>query len=133
MPQRNTITIGKRIKQVRQSTGLNQSAFGKKLGLSGHAPISRYEAGLAIPDSEVFKKIIELSGKDQKWFTEPTDDDCCASCMFSVPDGSGVVCRRYPPVYVINEHDAQFPWVQSDEWCGEYQPKKMNVIPVPLD
>lgn len=60
----------------------------------------------------------------------------CADCRFRKPDerpewaGAGQ-CRRYPPtwqamVHVSGDRDWEqtWPWMQADDWCGEFQPIK---------
>ena len=45
-----------RLKNLRQSLGLNQADVARALGMKG-AAISKYETGRSIPDAETLKKI----------------------------------------------------------------------------
>ncbi len=60
-------------------------------------------------------------------------DKSCRNCMFRYPDkrpeyeGSGY-CRRHPPQvsqwthpdYNGPQYDQHWPWMNADDWCGEY-------------
>ncbi len=59
----NGTTLGRNIKKVRESLGLSQKEFAHKIGLNGHAPVSRYEVGHVRPDSEVLERIAALAGQ----------------------------------------------------------------------
>jgi hypothetical protein len=57
----------------------------------------------------------------------------CAACKFFVKNGQydAGQCRRFPPQLVVEGHDDTrtfFPYVDADEWCGEFQ---KNPVPPP--
>lgn len=55
--------------------------------------------------------------------------ECCCNCKYYI-NGD---CRRRAP-QIINEilsdktthMSCQFPYVDPNQWCGEYQPKILN-------
>jgi len=57
--------------------------------------------------------------------------DCCRHCRFSKCYGDECLCRRNAP------HSGQpnnvlyvsWPTVRSDDWCGEFEPKRTAVPP----
>lgn len=63
--------------------------------------------------------------------------ETCSTCRFRVPDARPEYalagqCRRYPPTVseqvafdgLGSNHFSQlWPWMQADDWCGEYQPE----------
>ena len=51
--------------------------------------------------------------------------ESCKSCKFSAVENVLLRCRRYPPVYFLENKFAVFPLVRDDEWCGEYLPKDL--------
>lgn len=55
----------------------------------------------------------------------------CIECEFSFKGERFLECRRYPPQWVTDKDffsesdfpmstDMQFPYVEEDEWCGEF-------------
>lgn len=53
----------------------------------------------------------------------------CGSCAYGVKEGTGVMCHRYPPKLLVFDHpnahggqyvEAQRPWLDANEWCGEW-------------
>ena len=55
------LVLGKKIKEARQRTGLNQSEFGKKIGISKQA-LSSIERGLYWPGLDTLENISALCG-----------------------------------------------------------------------
>ena len=55
------LVLGKKIKEARQQTGLNQSEFGKKIGISKQA-LSSIERGLYWPGLDTLENISALCG-----------------------------------------------------------------------
>ena len=51
----------------RKKHGLSQGEFAKKLGLSGHAQVSRYESGKSLPDTVALEKIAKIFNVDLHW------------------------------------------------------------------
>lgn len=55
----------------------------------------------------------------------PIEDQSCGNCKFFYI-GSYGVCRKYPP-RINGSYDfsdkpiSEFPPVDSDEWCGEWE------------
>ena len=57
------------------------------------------------------------------------NERCCQNCQFYVPEGRE--CRRYPPQVwgdpqseLSSSYCCNFPEVEKDSWCGEFQSKK---------
>ena len=55
------LVLGKKIKEARQRTGLNQSEFGRKIGISKQA-LSSIERGLYWPGIDTLENISVLCG-----------------------------------------------------------------------
>ena len=55
-----------RIKEVRLASGLNQAAFGDKVGVTG-AAISRIESGDRAPSEQVLRLICSEFGISRRW------------------------------------------------------------------
>lgn len=52
--------------------------------------------------------------------------DGCAGCRFfhlDAPADEAGFCRRYPPVFVVADGDAEvsYPVVEPTDWCGEFK------------
>lgn len=60
----------------------------------------------------------------------------CGSCAFRKPDErpdwkEHGYCRRYPPQVIVGIRDGntagdwsqEWPWMQKDDWCGEWKRK----------
>jgi hypothetical protein len=62
----------------------------------------------------------------------------CGSCFFGLTHEKGaVLCRRHPPTVLVvgysgggiqagitsNMVEQHQPWMQQDDWCGEYKRK----------
>jgi len=46
---------------------------------------------------------------------------CCANCRFYVEQDEGPgTCNRYAPKPGPSETWAEWPWVLSHDWCGEW-------------
>jgi len=47
----------------------------------------------------------------------------CANCRFSNGTSGVINCLRHAPTVVIrkDEYDCMWPWLDADEWCGEWQ------------
>ena len=58
--------IGARIKQVRESQGLNQRDFGQRLSVS-LPTITRVEKGYRVPDGEFIVRMVEAFDCDVRW------------------------------------------------------------------
>jgi transcriptional regulator with XRE-family HTH domain len=56
-------TIGEHIRLARKHTGLNQTNFGRKLGVH-QTKVSRWESDKEVPDLLEWKAIADLSGAD---------------------------------------------------------------------
>ena len=50
----------------------------------------------------------------------------CSNCRFFSP--FGYFCRRYPKQYAPKWDKFQFPVVDANNWCGEYQEPKKEVV-----
>ena len=55
------VTLGERIKFVREKLGLNQSSLAAQLGLGSATVVSRYESNLRQPDIAILVKLAELA------------------------------------------------------------------------
>lgn len=53
-------------------------------------------------------------------------DETCKTCKFFKAGGPSGLCRRRAPVDSTLSHRGIFPLVESSEWCGEYEKKKMT-------
>jgi transcriptional regulator with XRE-family HTH domain len=60
-------TLGKRIKSIREKTGLNQLDLARHLGLESAMAISKYEADQREPDISKLIKLSDLGGVDLNW------------------------------------------------------------------
>lgn len=77
-----------RIKQIRKTVGLNQSDFGKQIGVKGNT-IGNYEIGLRTPSDAVLLSICREFGVNEQWlrtgegemFVEMSRDEEIASFM----------------------------------------------------
>ena len=74
------MSLGLRIKEVREKAGLNQDEFAKLLGLTPNT-VSRYEQGHRLPDSNFLTHLVEkfkcdpgwlLTGKELKIIEQPS-------------------------------------------------------------
>jgi hypothetical protein len=50
--------------------------------------------------------------------------EICKTCKYmephpDLPEGSGYLCHRYPPV--MQGSSRQWPYVLPTDWCGEYK------------
>ena len=54
------ISVGNRIKYLRESEGLTQKELAIKLGLKGETAIANYEAGYSIPKDEIKFRMCEI-------------------------------------------------------------------------
>lgn len=63
------LILGKKIKEARQRTGLNQSEFGKKVGISKQA-LSSIERGLYWPGLDTLENISALCGMTLNDFSD---------------------------------------------------------------
>ncbi|MBI4652227.1 helix-turn-helix transcriptional regulator, partial [Candidatus Desantisbacteria bacterium] len=61
------LTLGERIKIIRENLNLNQVEFANKLGLKTSTAISYYETNQREPDITSLIKIAELSGLSLNW------------------------------------------------------------------
>lgn len=52
--------------------------------------------------------------------------ETCATCRFFKPGGPIGLCRRRSPLYSTLSTRGIFPLVESSEWCGEYEQKKVD-------
>ena len=52
---------------MREKRGFSQKDFAKKIGLAGHAQVSRYENGKSLPDVIILEKISYVLGVDLHW------------------------------------------------------------------
>lgn len=52
--------------------------------------------------------------------------DTCTHCQATRFEGMVVetVCRRFPPVVIMDGRSSAFPLVLDDDTCGEYAPRK---------
>lgn len=77
-----------RIKQIRKTVGLNQSDFGKQIGVKGNT-IGNYEIGLRTPSDAVLLSICREFGVNEQWlrtgegemFVEMSRDEEIAAFM----------------------------------------------------
>jgi transcriptional regulator with XRE-family HTH domain len=60
-------SIGRGIKEARESTGLDQAAFAEALGIASRETISRWERGLNFPPSDILVKIQRKYGISIDW------------------------------------------------------------------
>lgn len=56
-----------RLRLLRKKRGFNQDDFAKKIGLTGHAQVSRYESGKSLPDVALLQKTAEVLQVDLHW------------------------------------------------------------------
>ena len=52
---------------MREKRGFSQKNFAKKIGLSGHAQVSRYENGKSLPDVAVLERVGGVLDVDLHW------------------------------------------------------------------
>ena len=52
--------------------------------------------------------------------------ESCGSCRFFIAHSNDVngQCRRRSPMIVNGPYAYEWPVVDPEEWCGEYEPKK---------
>ena len=62
-----------RIKELRNSLGLNQTEFSKKLGIAPNT-ISSYESGARIPSDAIIKSICREFGVNETWLRTGAGD-----------------------------------------------------------
>ncbi len=67
----DSLFIGNKIKQIRESKGLSQDRFGRKIGLTGKC-ISAYETGKSLPPLKVLENISASYGTAVICFGNPT-------------------------------------------------------------
>ena len=75
------------------------------------------------------KKVNKLRRPASGWQTT------CENCEFYQGLGDMAICRRFPP----NKHahcnladckaPAEYPYVMSDDWCGEFRPGPQATAP----
>lgn len=59
----------------------------------------------------------------------------CSTCRFWGPISAfdTGLCRRYPPILAPDSKTGafvpQWPWTESEEWCGEWHPPGLAVKP----
>lgn len=57
----------------------------------------------------------------------------CKNCIFGELNSNGVMCHRYPPTIIYESYDQggqlsqHFPWLELNDWCGEFKDKWSNV------
>lgn len=59
--------LGGRVKKIRSEMRLSQTAFAKKLGISGPAAVSKYEKNQREPGIETLVRIANLGNKSLDW------------------------------------------------------------------
>lgn len=57
-------------------------------------------------------------------YREPISERSCGRCLHGHREGSRLLCRRYPPVFIPDATLAQFPEMRADECCGEWAAKE---------
>lgn len=62
------MTIGKRIKHLRDVLNINQTEFGKRIGISNPA-VSKIENGITNPAERTIKLICSEFGISREWLT----------------------------------------------------------------
>lgn len=67
------MTLGDRIKQLRKECSLNQTDFGKRIGVSG-AAISMSETGKTTPDEQTIRAICSEFGINRDWLVDGVGD-----------------------------------------------------------
>lgn len=90
MKEGGTIEIGARIKEVRTSFGLSQSAFSTALGISRSA-LSKLESGENIPSERTLLLIARVYGVSDEWL-RTENGEMFLSASSSV-DLSALFCR----------------------------------------
>lgn len=50
--------------------------------------------------------------------------ETCSTCRF----WTGASCRRYPPIVIVigDDYAPKWPQTHPDEWCGEWQSRKVT-------
>jgi len=55
---------------------------------------------------------------------------CCGNCLYCQKqvssNGAEGRCQKAPPGASVT---GSFPWVSTDDWCGEFKPLDADVIP----
>jgi transcriptional regulator with XRE-family HTH domain len=59
--------FGKRLRFIRESLGLNQTEFAKKLGYDSYKAIGRFERGERLPNIEAIIHLVNLGNYDLHW------------------------------------------------------------------
>jgi len=59
--------FSQRLRLIREKRGFSQKDFAKKIGLSGHAQVSRYENGKSLPDVAVLERVGRVLDVDLHW------------------------------------------------------------------
>ena len=89
--------MNERIKQIRKALGLNQTEFGKALGLKASS-ISDIENGRCKVSDQVKIAVIKCFHVDSNWLETGYGD----SMFLAIPDG---IIDNLAELYTINEHD----------------------------
>ncbi|MCK9293510.1 MAG: helix-turn-helix domain-containing protein [Desulfobulbaceae bacterium] len=87
MEKFNNIEMGKRIKRIRDSLGLNQTEFGELLGGLAASTISGYETGDREPKIKILKKIASLGEMSISSFV---------SCLEGETPGDNILQEKEP-------------------------------------
>ncbi|MDD3814285.1 MAG: helix-turn-helix transcriptional regulator [Desulfocapsaceae bacterium] len=106
MDKFNDIEMGKRIKQIRDSLGLNQTEFGELLGGLAASTISGYETGDREPKIKILMEIARLGEMSISSFV---------SCLEDEATGDNILQEKEPTQkrQVSTVTDSCFPCVQA--------------------
>lgn len=87
--------MNERIKELRETLGLSQTEFGKKIGLARNT-IANYEGGLREPNDAVLRLISKEFNVDYFWLTEGKGE-----MFLKIPD---TVIDKLAERYNLSEH-----------------------------
>lgn len=100
--------VGRRIREVRVSAGLNGEEFGEKIGV-GKGAVSTYEIGESFPRWETLNRIADLAGRDFNWLLAgeasgaapggpaALDEEVLADVIQGIEEGLEGLGLRIPP------------------------------------
>ncbi len=119
------MSISTRIKELRDSKNMNQSAFAQKIGAS-QAAISRYERGDRAPDSDFLRSLVDVFDVNLTWLltgrgemyidthapARDSRDSISIPVYAEIAAGKGIEAEEIEPsqhVSVSREHLADYP------------------------
>lgn len=95
-----------RIKQVRKSKNLTQTAFGEVIGVKGNT-VTNYETGLRTPTDAVIKSICREFGINEEWIRNGTGE------MFQPENKNDEISRLFGEVLKKSDDDFRYRLINA--------------------